>query len=159
MAALLLRILYCAFPCLDWGFVFVDDLFWLIGREYAPLHATAILLLPLAMGAPLSWKKTVLSLSNIWLGFQVESGGLVVTMARDKHLIIMRLLDQLSQGHVLSSKAIEKALARLQWGGPHPHGPMTRVFLQQFWAWKQACHTAGRPPKLVRMLALLLKAL
>ena len=36
---------------------------------------------------------------------------------------------------------------------------MTRVFLQPFWAWKQACRTAGKPPKLVRMLAVLLSAL
>ena len=36
---------------------------------------------------------------------------------------------------------------------------MTRVFLQPFWAWKQACKTAGRPPKLVRVLAALLQLL
>ena len=46
-----------AFPWWDWGFVFVDDLLWLLRREQAPLHATAILLLLLAMGTPLSWKE------------------------------------------------------------------------------------------------------
>ena len=154
MAALLLRILYYAFPWLDWGFVFVDDFLWLLRREEAPLQATAILLLLLAMGTPLSWKKTVLSLSNIWLGFEVDPKGPVITMARDKHLIIQDLLNRLVKGEVFSSKAIEKALGRLQWATSSC--PMTRVFLQPFWAWKQACKTAGRPPKLVRVLAALL---
>ena len=157
MAALLLRILYYAFPWLDWGFVFVDDFLWLLRREEAPLQATAILLLLLAMGTPLSWKKTVLSLSNIWLGFQVDPKGPVITMARDKHLIIQDLLNRLVKGEVFSSKAIEKALGRLQWATSSC--PMTRVFLQPFWAWKQACKTAGRPPKLVRVLAALLQLL
>ena len=98
MAALLLRILYYAFPWLDWGFVFVDDFLWLLRREEAPLQATAILLLLLAMGTPLSWKKTVLSLSNIWLGFQVDPKGPVITMARDKHLIIQDLLNRAGEG-------------------------------------------------------------
>ena len=39
MAALLLRILYYLFPQIDWGFVFVDDLCWLLRL---PIHRGAI---------------------------------------------------------------------------------------------------------------------
>ena len=144
MAALLLRILYYAFPSLDWGFVFVDDFLWLLRRNEAPLQATAILLLLLAMRTPLSWKKTVLSLSNIWLGFQVDPRG-PESQSPEGHLVIMALLEKLADGETFSSKAIEKALGRLQWATVAC--PMTRVFLQPFWAWKQACRTVGRPPK------------
>ena len=34
--------------------------------------------------------------------------------------------------------------------------PLTKPFLQLFWSWKKACTTSGRPPKLVRALAILL---
>ena len=37
--------------------------------------------------------------------------------------------------------------------------PLTKPFLQFFWSWKKACTTSGRPPKLVRALAILLKKL
>ena len=100
----------------------MDDFLWLLRREEAPLQATAILLLLLAMGTPLSWKKTVLSLSNIWLGFQVDPKGPVITMARDKHLIIQRPPQQAAvKGEVFSSKAIERAL------GPATVGPPPRA--------------------------------
>ena len=84
----LLRILYYTLPWLDWGFVLVDDFLRLLRRNEAPSQATAILLLLLAMGTPLSWKKTVLSLSNIWLGFQVDPRGPVITMPRKSTMVI-----------------------------------------------------------------------
>ena len=56
-----------------------------------------------------------------------------------------------------SHKAIEKPLGRLQWATSAC--PITRVYLQSFRAWKQACHTAGLPPKIARMLVLLLREL
>ena len=61
MAALLLRITYLIFYEVDWGFVFVDDFCWILRTESANLWATTILATYLALGVPLSWKKTVLS--------------------------------------------------------------------------------------------------
>ena len=78
--------------------------------------------------------------------------GPVITMAKEKHQIVMELLRRLAEGEAFSSKAIEKALGRLPWATAAC--PMTRVFSQPF-----ACRTAGKPPKLVRMLAVLLSAL
>ena len=61
----------------------------------------------------MSWKKTVLSEINTWLGFVVSPKPPVVRMAEDKHDIIMEILRQLREGHVFTSKAIEKALGRI----------------------------------------------
>ena len=72
LAALKLRILYYLFPSIDWQFIYVDDFAWILrGEGHQPL-ACAIILTLLALGAPLSWKKTVLSCFNVWLGFRWE---------------------------------------------------------------------------------------
>ena len=102
MAALLLRLLYRLFPQLNWGFVFVDDL------------AAAILATLLALGTPLSWKKTHLGEINTWLGFVVHPNVPRVQIAAPKFVIITELLDQLIQGTVFTSKSVERALGRLQ---------------------------------------------
>ena len=67
MAALLLRLLYYAFPEVDWGFVFVDDFCWILRSTNCNSLTPAVLAFLVALGVPLSWKKTVLSEINIWL--------------------------------------------------------------------------------------------
>ena len=52
----------------DWGFVFVDDFYWLLRKSLAEPLTCAILLFLVAFGCPLSWKKTAIGLSNTWLG-------------------------------------------------------------------------------------------
>ena len=113
MAALLLRLTYMIFPQIDWGFVFVDDFCWILRKGTATAWATTLLATYVALGVPLSWKKTVLAGVNTWLGFVVNLQSLVVRMAEDKHVIIMELLRQLQAGEVFTSKAIEKALGRI----------------------------------------------
>ena len=152
--AALLRITYLIFYEVDWGFVFVDDFCWILRTESANLWATTILATYLALGVPLSWKKTVLSEVNTWLGFVVNPRTLVVRMAQDKHDIIMEILQKLSQGETFTSKAIEKALGRINWATSVC--PLSRPFLQPFWAWKTACKSSGKPPKLVCLFAKML---
>ena len=154
LAALLLRLLYHLFPEVDWGFVFVDDFCWLLRTTDAPRLTAALLATLLALGTPLSWKKTFVGETNTWLGFVVNPREPSVMMARSKHLTVMALLTRLHEGHTFSSKEVEQALGRIQWATTC--FPMTKVFLQPFWAWKVACKTAGRPPKVVRLLAKLL---
>ena len=154
LAALLLRLLYHLFPEVDWGFVFVDDFCWLLRTTDAPRLTAALLATLLALGTPLSWKKTFVGETNTWLGFVVNPQEPSVMMARSKHLTVMALLTRLHEGHTFSSKEVEQALGRIQWATTC--FPMTKVFLQPFWAWKVACKTAGRPPKVVRLLAKLL---
>ena len=149
MAALLL------FPHVDWGFVFVDDFRWLLRSGTANIWATTILATYTALGVPLSWKKTVLSEIDTWLGLVINPRTLVVRVATEKHDIIMEILSQLRQGDVFTSNAIEKALGRISWATTVC--PLSRPFLQPFWAWKVACKTSGRPPKLVMLFATMLQ--
>ena len=71
-ASLVLRLLYYIFPQVDWHLVFVDDYCWVLRCSRADWDATAILATLLALGVPLSWKKTALSPVNTWLGFVVD---------------------------------------------------------------------------------------
>ena len=157
MAALLLRLLYYAFPEVDWGFVFVDDFCWLLRSTNCNSLTPALLAFLVALGVPLSWKKTALSEINTWLGFVINPAGPFVQMARDKHVIVLSLLQDLASGKVFSTKAIEKALGRIQWATATC--PLAKPFLQPFWQWKSACKNAGQPGKLVRCLAVLLSEL
>ena len=77
-----------------------------------------------------------------------------VLLAPVKHVIILATLKRLAQGDIFTSKEVEQALGRIQWATSAC--PLTKPFLQPFWSWKKACTTSGRPPKLVRALAILL---
>eukprot|EP00438_Fugacium_kawagutii_P025570 Skav211653 [mRNA] locus=scaffold6216:359:7387:+ [translate_table: standard] len=157
LAALLLRLVYHIFPQVDWGFVFVDDFCWLLRQTTSGTMATAILATLIALGTPLSWKKTHLAEINTWLGFVVHPNIPQVQMAAPKHVIVMELLTQLIEDKVFTAKEIEKALGRIQWATAVC--PLTKSLMQPFWAWKMAVTSSGRPPKFVRLLALLLQHL
>eukprot|EP00438_Fugacium_kawagutii_P035968 Skav233261 [mRNA] locus=scaffold2371:114414:115298:- [translate_table: standard] len=157
LAALLLRLLYHLVPAVDWGYVFVDDFCWILRSSCASRHTTLLLGLLLALGIPLSWKKTKLALINLWLGFQIDPRGPIVAMGPGKHEVVTALLQQLAAGTAFTSKEIEKALGRISWATTVC--PMTRSFLQPFWAWKVACKTKGCLAKIIRRLASLLLAI
>lgn len=157
LAALLLRLVYLMVPSIDWGFVFVDDFCWILRESSSRRHTAMLLLILLALGTPLSWKKTKLALVNLWLGFHIDPKGPIVTMGPDKHEVVMHLLEKLAQGDCFTSKEIERALGRISWATTIC--PMTRAFLQPFWAWKVACKTQGKPGKIIRHLCLLLLAI
>ena len=109
LAALLL------IPQVDWNFVFVDDFLWLLRREGAVNLAVALLATLLALGTPLSWKKTHLAEVNTWLGFVVHPNIPQVLMAANKHILVMEVLQTMVEGQAMHSKDIEKALGRIQW--------------------------------------------
>ena len=111
LAALLLRVLYALFPQVDWNFVFVDDFLWLLRSEGAVNLAVALLATLLALGTPLSWKKTHLAEVNTWLGFVVHPNIPQVLMAANKHILVMEVLQIMD--------ALE---AHREGPGPHPMG-------------------------------------
>ena len=137
-ASLVLRLLYYIFPQLDWHLV--DDYCWVLRCSRADWDATAILATLLALGVPLSWKKTALSPVNTALCAAGSS--------QARH----------NPGHSQTAgpggHLHQQALDRIQWATSAC--PLTKPFLQPFWSWKKACTTSGRPPKLVRALAILL---
>ena len=120
-----------------------------------PSQFTAALLGTLvALGTPLSWKKTHLAEINTWLGFVIHPSIPRVQMAAPKRIKVMELLEELANGSPMSAKAIEKAMGRIQWATVCC--PLTKSLLQPLWAWKTAVKTMGHPPKVVRTLAALL---
>ena len=85
-------------PPNDWHLVFVDDYCWVLRCSRAEWDATAILATLLALGVPLSWKKTALSPINTWLGFVVDPITPCVLLAPVKHVIILATPKRLAQG-------------------------------------------------------------
>ena len=55
--------------------------------------ATAILSTLLALGVPLSWKKTHLAEINTWLGFAIHLNIPQVQMEAPKHVLVLEILD------------------------------------------------------------------
>ena len=150
-ASLVLRLLYYIFPQVDWHLVFVDDYCWVLRCSRADWDATAILATLLALGVPLSWKKTALSPVNTWLGFVVDPITPCVLLAPVKRH---------NPGH--SQTAGPGGHLHQQGGGTSP-GPMgyfgvsiDETFPPALLELEKACTTSGRPPKLVRALAILL---
>jgi hypothetical protein len=151
MAALLLRLLYFLFPALAWAFVYVDDFILLVPT--VNLHCTAYpaILALLALGCPISWKKTMLGTSNIWLGYQISSVTGSACLTPSKQAAICALLSKLIQGDSHQARAILQVLGKLQW--TTAICPLMRPFLQPLYAWQRCTISAGRPPHLVRFLA------
>ena len=69
----------------------------------------------------------------------------------------MEVLQIMVEGQAMHSKDIEKALGRIQWATAAC--PLAKSMLQPLWAWKMATTTVGKPPKVVRMLAFMLRFL
>ena len=159
LASLQLRILYFLFPSIDWQFIYVDDYAWLLrGALHKPL-ACAIVLTLLALGAPLSWKKTVLSCINVWLGFQVITLESTVVLAIAKQQVVTQSLRDFVAGNPMTHSEIEQLLGRLVWAS----GCCSQLkpFLQPFFAWKEKMsqvRVKGTPSKLLRMLAAMMLA-
>ena len=157
MAALLLRLLYSLFPWLPWGFVYVDDFAFLLQRQGSCKQAMAIAATLLALGCPLSWHKTVLASVNTWLGFQVDVDLSCCRMAPRKHSLVMTALDDLLKGENFHRKQLEELVGRLTWASWAC--PLSKPFLQPFYAWMYKVKVSGRPGMLVRMITRLLQVM
>ena len=78
-------------------------------------------------------------------------------MAANKHILVMEVLQTMVEGQAMHSKDMKKALGRIQWATAAC--PLAKSMLQPLWAWKMPTTTAGKPPKVVRMLAFMLRFL
>ena len=119
------------------NFVFVDDFLRLLRIKGAVNLAAAVLATLLALGTPLSWKKT----HRPWLGFVVHPNLPQVLMAANKHILVMEVLQIMVEGQAMHAKEIE---GRIQWATSAC--PLAKSMLQPLWAWKMATTTVGKPP-------------
>ena len=80
-----------------------------VGCTYTP----AVLEVLLALRTSLSWKKTVLSKINTWLGFVINPSGPFVQLAKNKHVAVLALLKELEEGKVFSSETSLKCRSNM----------------------------------------------
>ena len=160
MAALTIRLLYYLFPDILWAFVYVDDYIFILRSDTAPQLAMAIVVTMLALGCPISWKKTTIGEINNWVGFQIHAPNVTAALTPDKQTIISCILHKLIQAEQHSSKEVTSLVGRLMWATAICL-PM-RPFLQPLYAWmlaldsrqaRQKKYVYGRPPKDITLLA------
>ena len=154
-AALLLRLLYSAFPMIPWHFVYVDDFAWILPKQEDGLLAMSILAFLLAVGLPLSWKKTELGTVVKWLGFIIHINEARVLIPGDKLHLLDTLLAKIENGDAHSELDVQKLVGRLQWASTA--WPLTRPWLQPFWAWMTQIKGKGRPGLLLKHIAKVLR--
>jgi hypothetical protein len=138
VAALLIRLLYSAFPMVPWHFVYVDDFAWILPRQEDGHMAMSILSFLLALGLPLSLresprKKTELGSVIKWLGFVIHINEIKVLVPQDKQNLLDLLLARIEDGVAHSALDVQKLVGRLQWASTA--WPLTRPWLQPFWSW------------------------
>ncbi|CAE7700384.1 CML13 [Symbiodinium sp. KB8] len=75
---------------------------------------------------------------NTWLGFVIDPKGPCVQMARDKHLLVMGILEDLSNGKVMSASQIASAL-----GAVGPEGGDPPLATAKFWNCYRASSELG----------------
>ena len=155
MAALLLRVLYAIFPEIAWQFVYVDDFAWVLRGPGSTHLAVAVLVTLLAIGLPLSWKKTELNHTLRWLGFIVDVRSLELSLPQEKWVVLQAQLRRIQNGDLHDNLEVNKLVGRLQWATAAY--PLVRPWLQPFWAWMVGLKGKGRPGKLLRMIAITLQ--
>ena len=52
-----------------YGSIYVDDLLACLDRASAPLWASALVILMLVLGVPMSWHKAAVALHVVWVGW------------------------------------------------------------------------------------------
>ena len=81
----------------------------------------------------------------------IDAETIKLSIPDDKSQAIDKALLAIEQGLPHSSNDVQKIVGRLQWASAA--WPMTRPWLQPFWAWMVALKGKGRPGKLVRTVA------
>ena len=140
LAAILLRVCYAVFPEIDWGFVFVDDVAWLLRKSGSRLMATSICLLLLALGYTPQLEEDALGGGQYTWLVVIDLQGSCVQMAREKHLLVIRILEDLEM--VRSYLCFKSPTPQAGFRGHHCV-PLTKPFLQPFRSWKKAAFLRG----------------
>jgi hypothetical protein len=117
--------------------------------------AMAILAFLLALGLPLSWKKTELGPVVKWLGFVIHINEIKVLVPQDKLNLLDSLLAKIEKGVAHSALDVQKLVGRLQWASTA--WPLTRPWLQPFWSWMTKIKGKAPPGLLLRQIAKVLR--
>ena len=94
---------------------YVDDLLSWLDRATAPLWASALVVLFLLLGVPLSWHKAALDTSLVWIGWSISVASWTVQVPDEKLHKILTQIDALSKGKKVPLKEFQSAIGRLLW--------------------------------------------
>ena len=83
--------------------VYVDDYIILLRRKDLGTVGMAIVVFLLSIGCPLSWKKTAYGVTNIWLGYQLNSHTAHSTVTHGKMMTILNGVDSIILGEAMTS--------------------------------------------------------
>jgi hypothetical protein len=107
------------FPVIDSQLVYVDDFAWLLRGEEAATMSVAILGTTLALGVPLSWKKTELNSTVKWLGFLVDANRIKLAIPTDKWKLLDDALQSVETGNPHTATEVQKLVGSSN-GHPQP---------------------------------------
>ena len=109
----------------------------------------------IALGFPLSWKKTCLGICNTWLGFMCDLGAGIVTLSPTKLPMVLQELDKVIDNANFQQHDVHHMAGTLNWAtGAYP---ILRPYLCHIYAWlrlAQSQQSCTRAPRRVRLLAL-----
>ena len=94
---------------------YVDDLLVWMDRQTAPLWASALIILFLILGIPMSWHKTALDTCLTWIGWNICLDTWTVQIPETKLLLIQAQLEVLQQASKVSVKELQSVIGRLLW--------------------------------------------
>ena len=154
LAAAVMRILYSMYPQVPWLLVFVDDFEFLLYQEGARLMAVTLLATLVALGVPLQWKKTVIGVRNIWLGFVLDTERMTTRLAPTRLRTQLNLLEQMINGETKTEEWIQKAAGFLNW--TTTAYPTMAACMQPIYYWLGTARRTKRPtrpPRIVPMIA------
>ena len=139
-----------------YGFIYVDDWFWALVSKVAPLHASLIICLLVALNCPMSWHKMSLSTCPTWIGFAFNLTEYTVGMPKSKQERIRTFLHAVASSAKMPRKDMEKGVGLLLWASQaFKH---LRPWLSEFYhALRCSCPTLqGLSPAQVQKLPTLL---
>ena len=94
---------------------YVDDLLAWLDRQTAPLWASALIILFLILGIPMSWHKAALDTCLTWIGWHICLDTWTVQIPDTKLLMIQTQLAALTKTSKVSVKDLQSAIGRLLW--------------------------------------------
>ena len=94
---------------------YVDDLLTWLDKQTAPLWASALVILFLLLGIPLSWHKAALDVSLVWIGWSLSVETWTVQIPQVKLEKILTQIDALIGIQKVPLKDLQSLIGRLLW--------------------------------------------
>ena len=142
MAALLVCTLYHITQGQVWHLVYVDDFLSILPAETYPEYVTLITLWLIALGAPLSWKKTFVGQINTWLGFAINTIKGTLQVSADKIRPFPDILEAITTVTPQTAHTLEKWAGTLNWATIA--SMVLRPYLYHIYTWLMVAKQHGR---------------